>query len=104
MDPPTNTNSSISVFARSPSSMTLPTGPRVFLKRSRLSSSKRARVSVSEKSLPSYNDSISRRAWCWFERARLTRSTSLRSFWTARLSLVMSLPSCVDTYGVASMA
>ena len=39
------------------------TGPRVFLKRSLLSSSKRARVRGSERSTPSARDSISTRTW-----------------------------------------
>ena len=39
------------------------TGPRVFLKRSLFSSSKRARVRGSERSTPSARDSISTRTW-----------------------------------------
>ena len=53
--------------------------------------SKRARVSVSEKSMPSYSASISMFAWCCVDSTRFTRSTSLRSFCTARLSPDMSL-------------
>jgi hypothetical protein len=50
-----------------------------------------ARVSVSEKSSPSKNDSISRRVWCWVDRVRLAFSTSRRSFCRARLSVRMFL-------------
>ena len=53
VEPPTRTTSSISDFFISESSMTFWTGVRVFLKRSMQSSSKRARVRVSEKSTPS---------------------------------------------------
>mmetsp|Transcript_24358 Transcript_24358/g.62816 ORF Transcript_24358/g.62816 Transcript_24358/m.62816 type:complete len:315 (-) Transcript_24358:538-1482(-) len=91
VEPPTSTISSISDFFSSESSITFSTGPSVFLKRSRHSSSKRARVSVSEKSMPSWSDSISTRTWCWVESARFARSTSRRSFWIARLSLLGSL-------------
>mmetsp|Transcript_31021 Transcript_31021/g.90748 ORF Transcript_31021/g.90748 Transcript_31021/m.90748 type:complete len:302 (-) Transcript_31021:81-986(-) len=90
VDPPTRTISSISDLVTSASSRTRPTGPNVFLNRSLLSSSKRARVRVSEKSKPSARSSISNRACCWDDRARLTRSTSLRSFCRARLSPEMS--------------
>jgi len=57
-----------------------------------LSSSKRARVRVSEKSSPSKNDSISIRVWWADESARLAFSTSRRSFWMARLSPLMLFP------------
>mmetsp|Transcript_29772 Transcript_29772/g.77015 ORF Transcript_29772/g.77015 Transcript_29772/m.77015 type:complete len:450 (+) Transcript_29772:691-2040(+) len=92
VEPPTRTTSSISDFFISESSMTFWTGVRVFLKRSMQSSSKRARVSVSEKSTPSKRPSISRRTWCCVESERLARSTSRRSFWMARLSLEGSEP------------
>mmetsp|Transcript_17083 Transcript_17083/g.53112 ORF Transcript_17083/g.53112 Transcript_17083/m.53112 type:complete len:271 (-) Transcript_17083:544-1356(-) len=91
VEPPTSTISSISDFLSSESSITFSTGPSVFLNRSTHSSSKRARVSVSEKSRPSCKASISTRTWCCVERARLARSTSRRSFWIARLSLLGSL-------------
>mmetsp|Transcript_3693 Transcript_3693/g.9155 ORF Transcript_3693/g.9155 Transcript_3693/m.9155 type:complete len:324 (+) Transcript_3693:217-1188(+) len=94
VEPPTSTTSSTSFFFMPASWRTLATGVRVFLKRSMLSSSKRARVRVSEKSTPSKKLSISRRAWCCDESARLTRSTSRRSFWMAFLSLEMSLLCC----------
>mmetsp|Transcript_25360 Transcript_25360/g.59178 ORF Transcript_25360/g.59178 Transcript_25360/m.59178 type:complete len:223 (+) Transcript_25360:377-1045(+) len=56
------------------------------------SSSNRARVSVSEKSMPSCRPSISTRTWCCEESERLARSTSRRSFWIAFLSLDGSEP------------
>mmetsp|Transcript_21305 Transcript_21305/g.54268 ORF Transcript_21305/g.54268 Transcript_21305/m.54268 type:complete len:335 (-) Transcript_21305:313-1317(-) len=93
VEPPTSTTSSISAFLRSESSMTFCTGVSVFLNRSMHSSSKRARVSVSEKSLPSKRPSISTRTWCCVDSWRLARSTSRRSFWMARLSLAASVPS-----------
>mmetsp|Transcript_9004 Transcript_9004/g.18170 ORF Transcript_9004/g.18170 Transcript_9004/m.18170 type:complete len:214 (+) Transcript_9004:691-1332(+) len=93
VEPPTSTTSSISPFLRSESSMTFCTGVSVFLNRSMHNSSKRARVSVSEKSLPSYRPSISTRTWCCVESWRFARSTSRRSFWMARLSLAASVPS-----------
>mmetsp|Transcript_11703 Transcript_11703/g.37151 ORF Transcript_11703/g.37151 Transcript_11703/m.37151 type:complete len:237 (+) Transcript_11703:852-1562(+) len=92
VEPPTSTTSSISLFFSSESSITLETGVSVFLKRSMQSSSKRARVSVSEKSCPSKRPSISTRTWCCDESERLARSTSRRSFWMARLSLEGSEP------------
>mmetsp|Transcript_60340 Transcript_60340/g.159524 ORF Transcript_60340/g.159524 Transcript_60340/m.159524 type:complete len:266 (+) Transcript_60340:733-1530(+) len=92
VDPPTSTTSSISDFFISESSMTFCTGVSVFLKRSMHSSSKRARVSVSEKSCPSKRPSISTRTWCCVDSERLARSTSRRSFCTARLSLDGSEP------------
>mmetsp|Transcript_27886 Transcript_27886/g.90121 ORF Transcript_27886/g.90121 Transcript_27886/m.90121 type:complete len:237 (-) Transcript_27886:652-1362(-) len=92
VEPPTSTTSSISDFLSSESSITFCTGVSVFLKRSMHSSSKRARVSVSEKSWPSKRPSISTRTWCVDESDRLARSTSRRSFWMARLSLDGSEP------------
>mmetsp|Transcript_254 Transcript_254/g.628 ORF Transcript_254/g.628 Transcript_254/m.628 type:complete len:364 (-) Transcript_254:17-1108(-) len=92
VEPPTSTISSTSFFFVSPSSRTRCTGLRVPRKRSMLSSSKRARVSVSEKSSPSKKDSISIRVWCCDDSVRLAFSTSRRSFWTARLSPLMFLP------------
>mmetsp|Transcript_14229 Transcript_14229/g.32606 ORF Transcript_14229/g.32606 Transcript_14229/m.32606 type:complete len:303 (-) Transcript_14229:3-911(-) len=92
VEPPTSTISSTWVFLRPASSMTCFTGPKVFLKRSALSSSKRARVKVSEKSTPSKSASISSRAWCVELSARFVFSTSRRSFWMERLSFDMSLP------------
>ena len=56
------------------------------------SSSNLARVSVSEKSSPSKNDSISIRAWWAEDKARFAFSTSRRSFCTDLLFLRMSLP------------
>ena len=44
--------------------ITFCTGPKVFLNKSKFNSSKRARVKVSEKSVPSIKPSISKRAWC----------------------------------------
>mmetsp|Transcript_47980 Transcript_47980/g.120077 ORF Transcript_47980/g.120077 Transcript_47980/m.120077 type:complete len:220 (-) Transcript_47980:778-1437(-) len=91
VEPPTNTISSICVFLKPASSRTFLTGLRVFWKRSLLSSSNLALVSVSEKSTPSTRLSISIRAWCVELRARLPFSTSRRSFCRALLSLLMSL-------------
>mmetsp|Transcript_3712 Transcript_3712/g.8339 ORF Transcript_3712/g.8339 Transcript_3712/m.8339 type:complete len:261 (-) Transcript_3712:1699-2481(-) len=90
VEPPTSTISSTSDLEMPASSSARWTGPRVFLKRSLLSSSKRARVNVSEKSTPFTKSSISRRACCCDESARLVRSTSFRSFCKARLSPLMS--------------
>ena len=92
VEPPTRTTSSISDFLSSESSKTFWTGVSVFLKRSMQSSSKRARVSVSEKSMPSKSPSISTRTWCCVESERLARSTSRRSFWIAFLSFDGSEP------------
>mmetsp|Transcript_49404 Transcript_49404/g.139403 ORF Transcript_49404/g.139403 Transcript_49404/m.139403 type:complete len:253 (-) Transcript_49404:123-881(-) len=92
VEPPTSTISSIWFFLRPESSITCFTGPSVFLNKSLLISSKRARVSVSEKSTPSKRASISTRPWCVELSARFVFSTSRRSFWMARLSLDMSLP------------
>mmetsp|Transcript_25358 Transcript_25358/g.59171 ORF Transcript_25358/g.59171 Transcript_25358/m.59171 type:complete len:434 (+) Transcript_25358:700-2001(+) len=92
VEPPTSTTSSISDFLSSESSITFCTGVSVFLKRSMQSSSNRARVSVSEKSMPSCRPSISTRTWCCEESERLARSTSRRSFWIAFLSLDGSEP------------
>mmetsp|Transcript_9494 Transcript_9494/g.20426 ORF Transcript_9494/g.20426 Transcript_9494/m.20426 type:complete len:205 (+) Transcript_9494:174-788(+) len=92
VEPPTSTSSLTWFFLRPESSRTFWTGDMVFLKRSMFNSSNLARVRVSEKSSPSHQASISTR-WEWVEeRERLARSTSRRSFWTARLSLPQSLP------------
>lgn len=61
VEPPTSTISSMSLFDFPASSSAFFTGPSVFLKRSWLSSSKRARVSGSLRSMPSASDSISTR-------------------------------------------
>lgn len=55
-------------------------------------SSNLALVKLSLKSSPSYRDSISIVVWCWEDKALLAFSTSRRSFCTARLSFLMSLP------------
>mmetsp|Transcript_19503 Transcript_19503/g.52382 ORF Transcript_19503/g.52382 Transcript_19503/m.52382 type:complete len:201 (-) Transcript_19503:483-1085(-) len=92
VEPPTSTISSIWFFLRPESSKTCLTGPMVFLNRSALISSKRARESVSEKSTPSKSPSISMRACCVELRARFVFSTSRRSFWIDFWFLDMSLP------------
>mmetsp|Transcript_32269 Transcript_32269/g.80930 ORF Transcript_32269/g.80930 Transcript_32269/m.80930 type:complete len:230 (+) Transcript_32269:901-1590(+) len=92
VEPPTSTISSMSDFLSLASSSTLRTGPRVFLNRSMFSSSKRARVRVSMRSLPPWKFSISMRAWMAVDKERFARSTSLFSFWMARLSLDASRP------------
>mmetsp|Transcript_11627 Transcript_11627/g.29822 ORF Transcript_11627/g.29822 Transcript_11627/m.29822 type:complete len:349 (+) Transcript_11627:402-1448(+) len=92
VEPPTSTISSMSdFFSFAPASACL-TGPMVFLNKSALSSSKRARVRGSDRSTPSASDSISTRVWCWVDSARLTRSASRLSFCLARASLLTSLP------------
>lgn len=79
-EPPTNTISSMLVFLRPESSRAVCIGPSVFLKRSLLSSSKRALVKTSEKSYPSTKSSISILTSWVLERALLLFSTSLLSF------------------------
>lgn len=84
--------SSISSFFTFASLRTCSTGFMVLRKRSRLSSSNLARVSVSEKSFPSSKDSISRRVDCWEERVRFAFSTSRLSLPNARRLVEMSVP------------
>ena len=67
----------ISSFFTLASFKTCSTGFMVFLKRSMLSSSNLARVSVSEKSLPSSKLSISISVLCWLESILLAFSTYL---------------------------
>jgi len=59
VDPPTSTISSISLFSKPESLRAVYTGPMVFLNKSTFSSSNLALVKTSEKSTPSYKDSIS---------------------------------------------
>mmetsp|Transcript_26891 Transcript_26891/g.60291 ORF Transcript_26891/g.60291 Transcript_26891/m.60291 type:complete len:220 (+) Transcript_26891:925-1584(+) len=92
VEPPTRTISSISDFLKSASLSTFSTGLSVFLKRSAFISSNLARVSDSEKSLPSKRASISRRVEWACDSARLAFSASRLSLERARLSLEMSLP------------
>mmetsp|Transcript_13496 Transcript_13496/g.31951 ORF Transcript_13496/g.31951 Transcript_13496/m.31951 type:complete len:267 (+) Transcript_13496:594-1394(+) len=92
VEPPTSTSSFTCFFSRPESRSTFSTGSIVLRKRSMLSSSNLARLSVSERSVSAKKDSISMRWVVVVERARLARSTSRRSFCTARLSLEASLP------------
>mmetsp|Transcript_1451 Transcript_1451/g.3598 ORF Transcript_1451/g.3598 Transcript_1451/m.3598 type:complete len:214 (-) Transcript_1451:539-1180(-) len=92
VEPPTSTTSSTSAFLRSASSRAWRTGTSVRLSRSDTSSSKRARVIVSERSIPSAMLSTSTRTECWLESTRLARSTSWRSLDTAALLALRSLP------------
>mmetsp|Transcript_12232 Transcript_12232/g.27785 ORF Transcript_12232/g.27785 Transcript_12232/m.27785 type:complete len:383 (-) Transcript_12232:588-1736(-) len=87
VDPPTSTISSMSFLSNVASSIAFLTGVIVFLNRSLFSSSKRARVSGSDRSTPSTRFSISTRTWCCVDRARFARSHSRRSFCSARLSV-----------------
>ena len=89
-DPPTKTISSILVFFKPESSKAAYNGPIVFLNRSLLSSSKRARVRVSLKSYPSYKSSISILTSWVLDRARLAISISLFNFYMALLSFEIS--------------
>mmetsp|Transcript_5511 Transcript_5511/g.14386 ORF Transcript_5511/g.14386 Transcript_5511/m.14386 type:complete len:454 (-) Transcript_5511:612-1973(-) len=95
VEPPTSTTSSISAFFKSASSKAWRTGRSVRLNKSMLSSSKRARVIVSDTSTPSASESSSMRAEWADERTRLARSHSCRSLVTATLLLERSTP-CLD--------
>lgn len=86
VDPPTNTISSIWFFLKPESSRAVWTGPMVFLNKSELSSSNLALVKTSEKSTPSYKDSISILASWVEDNCLLAFSTSLLSFYKALLS------------------
>mmetsp|Transcript_7228 Transcript_7228/g.14004 ORF Transcript_7228/g.14004 Transcript_7228/m.14004 type:complete len:201 (-) Transcript_7228:849-1451(-) len=92
VDPPTSTTWSTWLRSRPESVRVFFTGSMVLLKRSMQSSSNLARVRVSDRSWPSKKASISIRCWWAVDSWRLARSTSRRSFWRARLSLVASLP------------
>ena len=102
VEPPTSTTSSISSFLTPASLSTCSTGLSVRRKRSMFSSSNLARVSVSEKSLPSKKLSISIRVLIWLDSVRLARSTSRLSLPTLRLFFEASRSSfflnCLSRY------
>mmetsp|Transcript_41507 Transcript_41507/g.124036 ORF Transcript_41507/g.124036 Transcript_41507/m.124036 type:complete len:450 (+) Transcript_41507:629-1978(+) len=86
VDPPTSTMSCTCDLSIFESRRHFSTGSMHLRNRSMLSSSKRARVSGSDRSTPSASASISTRTWCWLDSARLARSASRRSFCLARAS------------------
>mmetsp|Transcript_65304 Transcript_65304/g.172266 ORF Transcript_65304/g.172266 Transcript_65304/m.172266 type:complete len:328 (-) Transcript_65304:154-1137(-) len=90
VEPPTSTTSCTSALEHLASRSTCSTGSMVFLKRSMLSSSKRARERVSRRSTPSLSASSSIDAEVCVESERLRSSHARRSRCIARLSLEMS--------------
>mmetsp|Transcript_35579 Transcript_35579/g.70042 ORF Transcript_35579/g.70042 Transcript_35579/m.70042 type:complete len:201 (-) Transcript_35579:557-1159(-) len=92
VEPPTSTIWCTSFLDMCASRRTWVTGPRVFLKRSRLSSSNLARLTTREKSVPAESASQSIVADICTDRVRLAASHCRRSRWIARLSLAMSIP------------
>mmetsp|Transcript_2792 Transcript_2792/g.8024 ORF Transcript_2792/g.8024 Transcript_2792/m.8024 type:complete len:214 (+) Transcript_2792:1091-1732(+) len=92
VEPPINTTSSTTDLSMPASESTLATGPSVFLKRSALSSSKRARVSVSCMSMPWQSASSSTDPEVCVLSVRLRFSHADLSRCTARLSPDMSTP------------
>mmetsp|Transcript_26485 Transcript_26485/g.59357 ORF Transcript_26485/g.59357 Transcript_26485/m.59357 type:complete len:233 (-) Transcript_26485:224-922(-) len=93
VDPPTSITWCTSSMSSMASSSTRLTGTSVRRNKSSVSSSNLARVSVAVKSYPGTRSSTSSLADNCPESARLIRSHSRLSFWSARRSEEMSLPS-----------
>mmetsp|Transcript_12820 Transcript_12820/g.31178 ORF Transcript_12820/g.31178 Transcript_12820/m.31178 type:complete len:309 (-) Transcript_12820:639-1565(-) len=91
VDPPTRMISWTSFLAMPASRSTFWTGVRVFLNRSRFSSSNFARDSRSERSLPFLMPSTSTVTCAWLDKVRLAFSHSRRRRATADLSFFSSL-------------